>query len=168
MMHPHCIPHLAGERRKTFTSHSSSNVRPFSILVNWVSLDFILSFAQNKLMKDVTLASGGTLTLWTKQVINQSKIIRDGWINNENKCCTSKQNGKKALKSVQLPSAQTCHSPHPSMIERGGINEQTGLSVVINVHLPVFLMGHLIRNQLVAAGLLSHPITAPPCQNLCH
>lgn len=50
----------------------------------------------------------------------------------------------------------------------GGIDEQTSLAVVINVPLPVFLMGHLIKNLLVAAGLLSYPITAPPCQNLCH
>lgn len=50
----------------------------------------------------------------------------------------------------------------------GPINEQTGLTVVINVHLPVFLMGNLIRNLLVAAGLLSYPITDPLCQNLCH
>lgn len=54
------------------------------------------------------------------------------------------------------------------MIEKGGVNEQTSLTVVINVHLPVFLMGNLIKNLLVASGLLSHPITAPPCQNLCH
>lgn len=80
---------------------------------------------------------------------------------------------KKAFKcdleeKPQLPCAQTCHTPHPSMIEKGWINEQTSLAVVINVHLPVFLMGHLIKNLLVAAGLLSHPISAPPCQNLCH
>lgn len=71
-------------------------------------------------------------------------------------------------KKKQLPCAQTCHTPRPSMIEKGWINEQTSLAVVINVHLPVFLMGHLIKNLLVAAGLLSHPISAPPCQNLCH
>lgn len=53
-------------------------------------------------------------------------------------------------------------------LKRGGVNEQTSLTVVINVHLPVFLMGNLIKNLLVASGLLSHPITAPPCQNLCH
>lgn len=29
-------------------------------------------------------------------------------------------------------------------------------------------MGNLIRNLLVAAGLLSYPITDPLCQNLCH
>lgn len=63
---------------------------------------------------------------------------------------------------------KTCRAPHPSMIEKGGVNEQTSLTVVINVHLPVFLMGNLIKNLLVASGLLSHPITAPPCQNLCH
>lgn len=68
----------------------------------------------------------------------------------------------------QLLRGQTCHVPHPSLMEKGAINEQTSLAVVINVHLPVFLMGHLIKNLLVAAGLLSHPITAPPCQNLCH
>ncbi|MEQ2313675.1 hypothetical protein AMECASPLE_004478 [Ameca splendens] len=54
------------------------------------------------------------------------------------------------------------------MIESGPINEQTGLPVVINVHLPVFLMGNLIRNLLVAAGLQSQPITEPLHQNLCH
>lgn len=54
------------------------------------------------------------------------------------------------------------------MIKRGRITEQTSLTVAINVHLTVFLMGYLIKNLLVAAGLLSHPITAPPCQNLCH
>lgn len=70
---------------------------------------------------------------------------------------------EKAIKSVQLLCVQTRHSPHPSMAEKGRINEQTGLAVVINVHLPVFLMGHLIKNLLVAAGLLSHPITTPPC-----
>lgn len=48
------------------------------------------------------------------------------------------------------------------------MNKQTGLNVPINVHLPVFLMGHLIKKLLVAAGLLSHTITIPPCQNLCH
>lgn len=47
------------------------------------------------------------------------------------------------------------------MIEGGRINEQTGLTVVINVHLPVFLMGNLIKNLLVAAGFLFQPITAP-------
>lgn len=72
-------------------------------------------------------------------------------------------------RKIQLPCAQTCHSPHSSVIEWGrGIDEQTSLAVVINVPLPVFLMGHLIKNLLVAAGLLSYPITAPPCQNLCH
>lgn len=63
---------------------------------------------------------------------------------------------------------QTCQGAHLGMIESGPINEQTGLTVVINVHLPVFLMGNLIRNLLVAAGLLSYPITASLCQNLCH
>lgn len=32
----------------------------------------------------------------------------------------------------------------------------------------MFLTGHLIKNLLVAAGLLSRPIIGPPCQNLCH
>lgn len=54
------------------------------------------------------------------------------------------------------------------MIKKGRINEQTRLTVAINVHLTVFLMGYLIKNLLVAAGLPSHPITAPPRQNLCH
>ena len=62
--------------------------------------------------------------------------------------------------------AHKCHEP--SVIEKEVINAQTSLAVVINVHLPVFLMGHLIKKLFVAAGLLSHPITAPPCQNLCH
>lgn len=88
-------------------------------------------------------------------------------IKRENKCC----NGKQSIDSSQIhpitACAQTCRSPHPSMIEKGGINEQTRLAVVINVQMPVFLMGHLIRSLVVAAGSLSHPITAPPCQNLC-
>lgn len=41
-------------------------------------------------------------------------------------------------------------------------------TVVINVQLAVFLMGQLIKNRLLAAGFRSHPITAPPCPNLCH
>lgn len=90
-----------------------------------------------------------------------------------NNCCTlcspkTVEYGLKEGGKNNYHAPKTCRAPHPSMIEKGGVNEQTSLTVVINVHLPVFLMGNLIKNLLVASGLLSHPITAPPCQNLCH
>lgn len=45
-------------------------------------------------------------------------------------------------RKIQLPCAQTCHSPHSSVIEWGrGIDEQTSLAVVINVPLPRVLDG---------------------------
>lgn len=45
-------------------------------------------------------------------------------------------------RKIQLPCAQTCHSPHSSVIEwGGGIDEQTSLAVVINVPLPRVLDG---------------------------
>lgn len=67
-------------------------------------------------------------------------------------------------RETQLLWAQTCRaSPLPGLIEKGEINDQTSLTAVINVRLPGFFAGHLIKNLLVAAGLLSHLITAPPC-----
>lgn len=42
------------------------------------------------------------------------------------------------------------------------------MTAAINVHLAVCLIGHLIKNLSAAAGSRSHPITVPPCQNLCH
>lgn len=82
-------------------------------------------------------------------------------IKRENMCC----NGKQSIDSSQIhpitACAQTCRSPHPSMIEKGGINEQTRLAVVINVQMPVFLTGHLIRSLVVAAGLAIPPHYCP-------
>lgn len=73
---------------------------------------------------------------------------------------------EKDTKKERLTCGQTCLALHPNMIESGRINEQTGLTVVINVHLPVFLMGKLIKDLLVAAGFVSLPITAPLRQSL--
>lgn len=48
------------------------------------------------------------------------------------------------------------------------MNKETSWTVVINVHLPVLLMGYLIKSLLATAGSLSNSITGPPCQNLYH
>lgn len=68
----------------------------------------------------------------------------------------------------QLPCVQTRQEAYPCLIEKEGANQETGLTVVINAHVSVFLMGYLIKNLLVAAGSLSLPVTTPLCQNRCH